>query len=176
MLLGQLGLAFKVAPADIDETPRAGEPAAEYVERLAREKAAAGTHENRVVLAADTTVVLDGQILGKPADEAEAESMLSRLSGREHEVITGVAIRKGAEVYASTVTTRVNFAEVSADERASYIASGEPMDKAGAYGIQGYGEIFVAGINGSYSNVVGLPLRETVELLRQAGIEVKPGG
>ncbi len=173
-LLTQIGVHFSIQPADIDETPYANEHPADYVERMAREKALAVALAigEDFVLGADTTVVCDGEILAKPADAAEASAMLSSLSGRAHQVLTAVALAQAGQVRSQVVSTRVRFRDLSADEIAAYVATGEPMDKAGAYGIQGLGAILVADIQGSYSNVVGLPLTETATMLREAGIAV----
>ncbi|XXF75842.1 Maf family protein [Myxococcaceae bacterium GXIMD 01537] len=170
-LLGQLGLRFTVSAADLDETPRPGEAPDAYVLRLAREKAAAVARRfpDTWVLAADTTVVLGLELLGKPRDEAEARAMLSSLSGRTHEVHTGVALAGRAEE-ATVVRTRVTFRTLSAGEIAWYAGTGEPLDKAGAYAIQGRGGSFVHAIEGSPTNVIGLPLGETLALLARAGV------
>ena len=170
-LLDQVGIAYQLAPAAVDEGRRPGERPAEYVARLACAKASAAGPDDCVVLGADTAVVADADILGKPADAAEAEAMLARLSGRAHEVYTGVAVRAGSRLESRVVTTRVTLRPTSAAERAAYRASGEPADKAGAYAIQGLGAAFVEYLEGSYSNVVGLPLFETLELLRDFGID-----
>jgi septum formation protein len=167
-LLARLGVRFTVVPADIDETPRAGEDPLAYVERLAAEKAAS-VHDGDVVLAADTTVVLDGTILGKPADAGEAAAMLRALSGRAHLVHTGVTARRGRRSTTTSATTLVRFADLTADDIAWYVATGEPMDKAGAYALQGAGGVFVVGIEGSASNVVGLPLHVVPVLLAELG-------
>ena len=156
-LLEELDLNPTVRPADIDETPRPGESAATYVERLAVEKGAAVTDTDDVIISADTIVVLDGELLGKPLDDANAASMLRRLSGRTHEVMTGVAVRRGDEVSSFVETTIVHFAELSDADIAWYVGTGEPADKAGAYGMQGRGGAFVVSIEGSYDNVIGLP-------------------
>ena len=159
-LLRELGLAPIVIPADIDETPLQNEAAAAYVERLAIEKGAAIASDvggNDVVVSADTIVVLDGQLLGKPIDDAEAAHMLRRLSGRTHEVMTGVAVHRRGDVESFVETTIVHFAELSEDDITWYVSTGEPADKAGAYGMQGRGGAFVASIEGSYDNVIGLP-------------------
>ena len=159
-LLAAAGFVFSVAHADIDETPLPGEPADRYVMRLAEGKAraVAARQPGPAVLGADTTVVVDGDLLAKPADAADAALMLRRLQGRAHDVLTGVAL--GAEGRAHVVldTTRVWFAPMSDDDIAAYVATGEPMDKAGAYGIQGWAARFVTRVDGSYSNVVGLPV------------------
>lgn len=170
-LLTGIGLSFTVQPADIDETPRAGEAACEYVERLAREKAlaVAQAHPRSLVMGSDTSVVLDGDILGKPASAAEARAMLGRLSGTTHQVMTAVALVDEGRCRSVVSVTDVTFRELDAAEIDAYVASGEPMDKAGGYGIQGLGGIFVSNLQGSYSAVVGLPLQETAALLAQAG-------
>ena len=165
-MLTDLGLQFEVRPADIDETPAAGEAPANYVLRLAREKAAAVAPG--LVLAADTTVDFDGQILGKPADRVEAIAMLQRLSGRHHFVHTGVALGERSFVCSTLVTFRV----LPPAEIEWYVDTGEPYDKAGAYGMQGRAASMVASLTGSATNVIGLPLAETVDLLRAAGIIV----
>jgi septum formation protein len=163
-LLADAGVTFSVASPDIDETPHAGERPVFYVERLAREKAAAV--EGAFVVAADTTVECDGVILGKPADDAEARQMLQSLSGRNHFVHTGVAVRHGAEVASLSVTTEVTFIELTDADVDWYISTGEPTDKAGAYAAQGGAARFVSAINGSISGVIGLPMAETMALLR----------
>lgn len=170
-LLGQLGLRFTVAAADLDETPQADEAPEAYVLRLAREKAraVAARFPGAWVLAADTTVVLGSELLGKPRDEAEAREMLSRLSGRTHEVHTGVALAGRAEE-ATVVRTRVTFRTLSAGEIDWYVGTGEPLDKAGAYAVQGRGGVFVEALEGSPTNVIGLPLGETLALLARAGV------
>ncbi len=171
-ILAALGLEFEVLGFDIDETPLAAEDAAEMVLRLARDKARAGRAPGRVVLAADTAVVLDGEIFGKPVDRDDALGMLERLSGREHEVVTGVAVGADGQVETELSRTRVRFRDIGRDEALQYWHSGEPADKAGAYGIQGLGGVFVSNIEGSYSGVVGLPVFETARLLARAGIPV----
>ena len=167
-LLEQLGIPLRIDPAHLDENVRPGEPAERYVLRLAREKAEAvrGRHPDATVLAADTSVVLDGAVLGKPASPDEAVEMLRRLSGRRHQVMTAVAVAGTGE---RLVTAAVTFAP--ADEAALrwYVSTGEPMDKAGAYAVQGIGGFLVERIEGSHSAVVGLPLVETVALLRESG-------
>jgi len=172
-----------VRPAEIDETPLDGESPEGYVLRLAEEKALRSATVGRgepiqgdpdgreVVLAADTTVVLDGAILGKPEDRADARRMLERLSGRDHEVLTGVAVCDLHRGFRRTAveSTRVRFAELEPEEVEWYVGTGEPLDKAGAYAVQGVGALFVDRLEGSYSNVVGLPLPTTYRLLLQAG-------
>jgi septum formation protein len=172
-LLRQVGLDFEALPVDVDESRVGAEPAFDYVERLARAKAAAGQARAApaAVLGADTAVVADGDVLGKPADAAEAITMLAHLSGRSHEVYTGVAVGAGGRMEARVVRTRVTLRPTTEAERRAYWSSGEPAGKAGGYAIQGLGAIFVEGIEGSYSNVVGLPLFETVALLRAFGVD-----
>ncbi len=144
---------------DVDETPRAGENPADYVLRVAEMKARAVTSlENEIVLAADTTVVLGNAILGKPHDAADAARMLRALSGRQHEVMTGICLRRGEEILRDIASTAVWFSPLTDREIQDYVVSGEPMDKAGAYGIQGLASRFIERIDGSYSNVVGLPV------------------
>lgn len=174
VLLEQIGLAFSVQPADVDETPKNGEPPEQYVQRLARDKALAvsASAPDCLVLGADTTVVLDGRILGKPADANDARAMLGRLSGATHQVMTAVALAQNGRSQCRLVITEVCFRELSAAEIDAYIATGEPMDKAGGYGIQGLGGIFINELRGSYSSVVGLPLQETAALLEDAGYPV----
>ena len=174
-LLTQIGVPFTAISAQIDETPLDRESPSAYVERLARGKAEAGrcavvSEDSFCVLGADTAVVLDGKILGKPVDEADACAMLMMLSGNEHQVLTAIAVLDGERCESRVITSLVRFRPVSRDEAAAYWASGEPKDKAGGYGIQGLGAVFVAGLNGSYSAVVGLPLCETAELLGHFGI------
>lgn len=170
-LLTSIGVSFDVQPADIDETPAPDETAYDYVERLAREKAEAVALSNphQLVMGSDTSVVLEGEILGKPATQAEARSMLTRLSGNTHQVMTAVALVEKGQCQSVVSVTNVTFRQLEADEIDAYIATGEPMDKAGGYGIQGLGGIFVTDLQGSYSAVVGLPLQETAALLAQAG-------
>ena len=167
-LLEQLGIPLRVDPAHLDENVRAGEAAERYVERLAREKAEAVQvrHPNATVLGADTSVVVDGVVLGKPGSEDEALSMLRRLSGRTHEVMTAVAV---AGVGARCVTAEVSFTAATDAALRWYVSTGEPLDKAGAYAVQGIGGFLVERIEGSHSAVVGLPLVETLALLREAG-------
>jgi len=167
-LLEQLGIPLRVDPAHLDENVRAGEAAERYVLRLAQEKAAAVhvRHPADTVLAADTSVVLDGVVLGKPTDEDEALSMLGRLSGRTHSVMTAIAV---AGVGGRCVTAKVTFAPATETALRWYVSTGEPMDKAGAYAVQGIGGFLVERIEGSVSAVVGLPLVETLALLREAG-------
>lgn len=172
-LLATLDLTFSVMPAHVDERHHAAEPPASYVARLAREKAGqlAEQYPSAWVLGADTVVVLDPCILGKPADAAAARAMLRRLSGRQHTVMTGVAVvhRGRGMTQSDVVTTQVHFHTLQDADIEAYIATGEPFDKAGAYAVQGVGGKFVAALEGCYNNVVGLPLRRTMALLRSAG-------
>jgi len=173
-LLRQIGIRHLVKAADIDETPLPGETPLAYVERIAGEKSAAGmaaTCEELPVLAADTSVVLDGEILGKPQNPADAVRMLSLLSGRRHQVFSAVSLRGDSHWQAVNVS-EVKFRPISPDEIQAYWQSGEPLDKAGAYAIQGLGSIFVESISGSFSGVMGLPLFETAQLLARQGIKV----
>ncbi|CAE6896546.1 Maf family protein [Ectopseudomonas khazarica] len=174
-LLAQIAVPCVTQIASIDETPLPAEPAAVYVERLALEKARAGLRAlgeraDAVVLGADTAVVLDGRILGKPADFAESREMLLSLSGRSHQVMTAVALVGAGRESSQVVSSEVSFRTLGEAEIAAYWASGEPCDKAGSYGIQGLAAVFVNRVQGSYSAVVGLPLCETAEMLGQFGI------
>jgi septum formation protein len=165
-LLQAAGLPFIVRTAEIDETPRERESPEVYVLRLAEEKACAVAWEpDEIVLAADTSVVLDGVILGKPLDPADAARMLDALAGRRHEVLTGVCLRSGNRLERQCAATSVWFGPMSPDEIEQYIATGEPMDKAGAYGIQGFASRFIDRIEGSYTNVVGLPIAMVYNML-----------
>lgn len=167
-----MGLEFTAAGVDVDERRHAGESADIMVVRLAVEKAqAAEAGPGVVVLGADTTVVLDGEVFGKPAGEADALRMLAALSGRCHQVMTGVALRSGDSIASSLSVTDVKFREIGPDEALDYWHSGEPGGKAGGYAIQGLAAAFVESISGSYTGVVGLPVLETAALLRSAGIE-----
>jgi septum formation protein len=182
-LLRQLDIAFLQQPADIDETAVPGELPQDYVVRLAREKAlaceAAMGGSGIPVLAADTCVVLDDQLLGKPTDRMDALAMLARLSGREHRVLTAVCLRCGEQDYECLSETTVRFITLQRHQLEAYIDTGEPYDKAGAYGIQGLAAAFVDKLQGSYSGVVGLPLAQTWQLLQQCNIatrfEAEPG-
>ncbi len=171
-LLEQLGVHLERIHADIDESVLPGENAVAYTERLAREKAAAGWAvvqkcglPSRPLLSADTTVVLDGEIFGKPADAADAARMLRAFSGRSHQVVTSVAVRQDERVELRSSITDVHFRALSDSDIQRYIDSGEPFDKAGAYGIQGLAAVFIDHIAGSYTGVMGLPMFETAELL-----------
>ena len=166
-LLARLGVQIEIAPADIDESPRSGEEPIAYVERLAREKARAVAvrFAEHTVLGADTTIDIDGRILGQPVDEADMRRMLRELSGRTHRVHTGVAVISSAGEEAVVVTSLVTFHPLTDETLEWYIGTGEPWGKAGSYAIQGLGSTLVAATRGSMSNVIGLPLRETAHLL-----------
>jgi septum formation protein len=176
-LLTRARVSFEVMPADIDETPRIGEPPAELVERLALEKALAVARRLaggvRLVLGADTIVVLGDAVLGKPADPEDAVRLLGQLLGRTHRVLTGVALvsTDGAASRTRVVESRVTMRAAGEAEIRAYVAGGEPLDKAGAYAAQGEGRRFIARIEGSESNVIGLPLEETLALLRESGLD-----
>jgi septum formation protein len=172
-LLRQIGVPFTVRAAAIDEAPLPDEPPETYVVRLAAAKAEtvwASVADARPVIGADTAVVLGTAILGKPKDAAEAAAMLERLSGRTHRVLTAVAVRHSAGLDTRLSRSEVRFRPTTADERVAYCATGEPFDKAGGYGIQGYAAVFVEELKGSHSGVVGLPLFETAALLTRCGI------
>lgn len=174
-LLDQLGITYDVVPADIHERPRSDESPEAYVRRVAAEKSLETWRSSGgrlPVLAADTEVVLDGSILGKPQDFEHALRMLSQLAGREHRVLSAVSLRLGDEHWEALNVSSVTFRPISREEIEAYWATGEPRDKAGAYAIQGKGAIFVRHLSGSYSGVMGLPLFETAELLNRAGISV----
>ncbi|MFM7737539.1 MAG: YggS family pyridoxal phosphate-dependent enzyme [Alphaproteobacteria bacterium] len=172
-LLARIAWPYEVRPADVDETRRPGEDPEAYVRRLADEKALAVATDARdaAVLAADTSVVVDGDVLGKPVDDADAARMLARLAGREHVVLTGLAWATGGQVRARECTTsRVRFRALSEREIEAYVATGEPRDKAGAYGIQAGASAFVTGVTGSLTGVIGLPLEETERAARRVGV------
>lgn len=169
-LLTLLGLTCAVAPADVDESWRDGEAPAVHAERLAREKAAATRRAGAVTIAADTIVVVDGLILGKPRDGADAAAMLRRLGGREHVVHTAIAVAYGTRMASGVEATRVWFRPLDEPTIAAYLATGEPLDKAGAYGIQGYGAVLVERIEGDYFTVMGLGLARMVRLLEEVGL------
>jgi nucleoside triphosphate pyrophosphatase len=177
-LLDQIGVQYETASMDIDESVHDNERAADYVLRLAREKALAGIAyaPDKVVLAADTAVVVNDTILGKPRDELDAQDMLRQLSGSVHQVLTGVAMANNVDgmqkVDSQVVTTEVHFSALSEQQIKQYVTTREPMDKAGGYGIQGIAALFVTRIEGSYSNVVGLPLAETGKLLQAFDVPV----
>src|SRR5690606_18385186 len=174
-LLGRLGLDFGVLDIDIPERRAPGEAPAEYVRRVAREKAGAGLLRvaavpGAVVLGSDTEVILGDEVFGKPRDAEDAAGMLRRLSGRTHEVVSAVSVVSAGREAQAVSVSQVTFGELSDADIDAYVASGEPMGKAGAYAIQGGGEVFVSRLSGSYSGVMGLPLYETARLLEQFGI------
>ncbi len=186
-LLKQIGINFEVlilrsfpaVRADVDETPRPGESPGDYVTRIATNKATTGwtrALERRLprlpVLGADTTVTVDGEIIGKPANTGDAAKILRKLSGREHEVFSAVAVALNDHVMTKLSCSRVRFADLSDALIQDYVDSGEPMDKAGAYGVQGKAATFIAEIDGSYSGIMGLPLFETAQLLKQIGFPI----
>lgn len=174
-LLEQIGIRFSVRVADVDESQLAGEPVTDYVVRLAESKAAAvctGLDSPVPVLGADTVVVVDGSALGKPSNRDDASKMLTQLSGRSHEVLTAVAVADGRRKVVLN-TTRVWFRDISVAECDAYVRTEEPMDKAGAYAIQGFAAVFVSRIDGSYSGVMGLPLYETAGLLAEFDVHPK---
>lgn len=178
-LLGQLGYRFGLLDVDVPEQRAPGEPALDYVQRVAREKAGAGLlkvlgGDHAVVLGADTEVVLDDDVFGKPADAADAAAMLRRLSGREHQVISAVWCVDGGREQLATSISNVRFSVLDEASIAAYVASGECMGKAGAYAIQGRAAAFIPHIAGSYTGVMGLPLFETAQLLRAFGVAPEP--
>ena len=171
-LLGQMGFSFTVRPAKGEELPHPELTPAQLVEELARQKAlevSAEAETDDVVVAADTVVAIDGKVLGKPHDKVHAAQMLSALSGREHTVYTGVAVKRGETLLVEHEATQVRFRPLTEREIDLYIQTGEPMDKAGSYGIQGYGALLVEGIRGDYFNVVGLPICRLGRMLAQVG-------
>jgi len=176
-LLDLIGIAHEVRPSDIDETALRGERPRQYAERLAREKvrAVAESDPHAVAIAADTIVVCGAKLLGKPSNAVDAGSMLSALSGRMHKVVTAVAVARGGRVKSAVEEVLVTFRALTDDEIDAYIATGEPMDKAGAYGIQGYGATIVKRIEGDYFAVMGLPLVKLVGLLGEIGVDYKFG-
>jgi len=174
-LLEQIGVSFQARPAQVCEARRPGELPDAYVTRLAREKADTvcdelAVGEARPVLGADTAVVIDGQVFGKPRDAEEALQMLADLSGRTHRVLTAVAVRHGPRLLSELSSSEVRFRETTERERVAYVATGEPLDKAGSYAIQGMGAVFIDHISGSYSAVMGLPLAKTALLLAEFGV------
>jgi septum formation protein len=178
-LLQQIGIVFEVLPSDIDESVLAGEAPSAYVTRLAKEKAQAclgRLQQDKAavlpILAADTTVSIDGIILGKPESDEEAYAMLARMSGRRHEVHTGIAVATATSIEVALSTTYVEMDTLTDAAILAYVATGEPHDKAGAYGIQGLAGTFIKHIEGSYSGVMGLPIYETAALLKRAGVHI----
>ena len=173
-LVARLGLDFEICPSQIDESQVEKTRPQEVVTKLARLKAEeVADRKAGIIIAADTVVSLEQQILEKPADEEEAYSMLKKLSGQEHQVTTGITVISGSEEVTEWQQTTVQFREVDDQEINQYIATGEPMDKAGGYGIQGKGAVFVTGINGCFYNVMGMPLAWLVETLKELGVEIK---
>jgi septum formation protein len=170
-LIGRLGLQFETLPADIDESYFSGETPSQHAERLSREKAQkiAGERPDALVVGSDTIVVVDGDVLGKPRDVEDAVQMLMRLSGREHEVHTGVAVALGKRVESSLERVKVRFRALDEAACREYVATGEPMDKAGAYGIQGFGSALVEGIEGDYFAVMGLPVVRMLDMIGRFG-------
>jgi septum formation protein len=166
-----MGLTFEIEPADVDETPEAGESAENYVRRLAQSKAQALWRPGYLNLGADTIVFIDDRLLGKPENEAHCIDMLLQLSGRTHQVATGIALYDGEETWSEAVTSNVLFRSITRCEAKAYWATGEPQDKAGSYALQGFGGIFVQRIEGSHSSIIGLPMAETEQLLNQAGFD-----
>ena len=175
-LLRAAGIEFTVRVADIDETVLPGESPGDYVRRLAREKAQAVAQAGEMVLGADTTVVIGGEIAGKPVDAEDARRMLKLLSGQWHEVLTGVSLVSRDQIISEVAVTRVKFSELTEAEIDWYVSTGEPMDKAGAYGIQGYASRFVEGIEGNYSNVVGLPVQVVYRLMKEFELRIADCG
>lgn len=177
-LIGRLGLTFDTVPADIDERYLPGETPPGHAERLACEKALAiaARRPEALVVGSDTIVVIDGDVLGKPRDDAHAVEMLLRLSGREHEVCTGIAVAQGGRVESGLERVRVRFRDLDRRTCEEYVATREPMDKAGAYGIQGFGSAIVEGIEGDYFSVMGLPVVRMLELFERFGWRYSFGG
>lgn len=177
-LLKQIGLEYEVLSVDIDESLQASESAVDYVNRMAVSKAQAGVSKlgrqatGDAVLGADTIITIDDNIVGKPIDRAHCQCILSQLSGRKHQVMSAVALVLDDRIYSRISVNRVSFRPLSDNEISEYCASNEPMDKAGAYAIQGRAAIFIRHLEGSYSSVMGLPIYETAELLKEAGISV----
>ena len=174
-LLTLIGLRHEVLPANVDETLLPGEIPWAYAERLARAKAQAVARPGFVSIGSDTIVVVDGEVLGKPADAADAKQMLQRLSGRAHVVMTAIAVAFDGKVTSDVVKVGVTFRSLRDDEIDDYIATGEPMDKAGAYGIQGFGATIVDGVDGDYFAVMGLPVNRMIRLLESIGLEYRFG-
>ncbi len=174
-LLAELGLDFEVRPVELDESTQDGEDPTSYVERLAQLKATAAARADELVLAADTTVVIDGGLLGKPANPEEARAMLRRLADRQHRVLTGVAVYDAGTEHleAATESSLVRISPLSEADIDWYVATGEPLDKAGAYAIQGLGSLFVESVEGNYTNVVGLPLPLTRRLVARVGYDLR---
>lgn len=176
-LLNLIGIAHEVRPANLDESMRPREAPRRHAERLARDKASAIAMRDPdlITIAADTIVVINRKVLGKPSDEEDAARMLGMLSGREHTVITAVAVSRGKKLRSAIEEVKVKFRRLSDDEIGAYIATGEPMDKAGAYGIQGYGATIVERVEGDYFAVMGLPLVRLIGLMRDVGVKYQFG-
>jgi septum formation protein len=176
-LLNLVGISHEVRPANIDETMRIRETPHRHAERLAREKASAVATRDAglITIGADTIVVVNRKVLGKPTDADHAAAMLRQLSGRQHTVITAVAVSRGKKLRSAVEEVRVKFRKLRDDEIEAYIATGEPLDKAGAYGIQGYGATIVECVEGDYFSVMGLPLARLVGLLRDVGVRYRFG-
>jgi len=181
-MLERLGVRFEVIVPEVDETPRHGEDPSAYVERLARQKVLAvaediaveaqDADDDRLIIAADTTVDLDGEIFGKPVDVEDARRMLKRLSGRAHYVHTGVAVLRAGRLESGVDETRVQMTPITDHALEWYLGTGEPLDKAGAYALQGAASVFVSRVSGSVSNVIGLPLTLLVDLAREVGVDL----
>lgn len=171
-ILDGLGLAFDVVSPGVEEIMESEESAAEFVERMAVEKASAAVTEDHVVLAADTVVLLDGEVLGKPVDAHHAQAMLVRVEGRTHDVLTGVAVVLNGREASAVVRSTVTMASMTERDIAWYVGTGEPLDKAGSYALQGIGMAFVEGVVGSVTNVIGLPVLETRELFAELGMDL----
>jgi septum formation protein len=174
-LLSLIGLSYEVLPADVDETLQPGEIPWAYAERLARSKARKSAMPGAVSVGSDTIVVVDGDVLGKPRDERYAAAMLRRLSGRAHTVMTAIAVAYEGAISSEVVKVGVRFRPLTEDEIMDYIRTGEPMDKAGAYGIQGFGATIVDGVDGDYFAVMGLPLNRLVRLFESVGLSYRFG-
>lgn len=173
-LLQQIGIDFELVAVEIDESPLPGESAESYVKRMAIEKSSHAwqDHMNKPLLSADTTVVVEGNILGKPTDEADFKNMMKQLSGQTHKVMTAIAVTLDGKTDSKTSISEVSFRHLTEMEIHRYWQSGEPHDKAGGYAVQGLGAIFIEQISGSYSGIMGLPLFETAELLQAFGVTV----
>lgn len=171
-ILEGLGLAFDIVNPDVEEVTEKGESAADFVTRMATLKASAALTRDHVVVAADTVVVLEGQMLGKPVDAHHAQAMLRRIEGRTHDVLTGVTVMDEERQITSLVRSGVKMAAMSERDIAWYVATGEPLDKAGSYALQGIGMAFVEGVTGSVTNVIGLPVRETRALFDTLGMDL----
>lgn len=174
-LLEAMGVRFEIRPTDVDESALPGESPEQHVLRLARDKSRAQVLAGDLVLAADTVVVVDGDVLGKPRDAANAQEMLRRLSGRRHVVLTGVALTDGSldRTIESLERSEVEITTLTEEEIVWYVGTGEPLDKAGSYAIQGLGALFVTSVRGNYTNVVGLPLPPTQSLFRDLGFDLR---